>query len=53
MKILTEIKPLIDKEIEKHIPRKGTPQVDRKTHSQKRNSSSTFRWLLEVFRLWW
>jgi len=27
MKILTEIKPLIDKEIEKHIPRKGTPQV--------------------------
>jgi geranylgeranyl diphosphate synthase type I len=26
-KILTEIKPLIDKEIEKHIPRKGNPQV--------------------------
>lgn len=27
MKILTQIKPLIDKEIEKHIPKKGTPQV--------------------------
>ncbi len=27
MKILSEIKPLIDKEMEKHIPRKGTPQV--------------------------
>ena len=27
MKILTEIKPLIDQEIEKHIPRKGTPQI--------------------------
>jgi len=26
-KILTEIKPLIDGEIEKHIPRKGEPQV--------------------------
>jgi geranylgeranyl pyrophosphate synthase len=26
-KILNEIKPLIDKEIEKHIPKKGTPQV--------------------------
>ena len=26
-KILTEIKPLIEKEIEKHIPKKGTPQV--------------------------
>lgn len=26
-KILTEIKPLIDKEIAKHIPRKGYPQV--------------------------
>jgi len=26
-KILTEIKPLIDKEIEKHISRKGKPQV--------------------------
>lgn len=26
-KILTEIKPLIDKKIEKHIPRKGYPQV--------------------------
>ncbi len=26
-KILTDIKPLIDKEIEKHIPRKGIPQV--------------------------
>ena len=27
MKILTEIKPLIDREIEKHIPRQGIPQV--------------------------
>jgi geranylgeranyl diphosphate synthase type I len=27
MKILTKIKPLIDEEIEKHIPRSGTPQV--------------------------
>jgi len=27
IKILTEIKPLIDQEIEKHIPRVGTPQV--------------------------
>lgn len=27
MKILSGIKPLIEKEIEKHIPRKGTPQV--------------------------
>lgn len=27
MKILSDIKPLIDKEIEKHIPRKGDPQV--------------------------
>ena len=26
-KILSEIKPLIDREIEKHIPRKGIPQV--------------------------
>jgi geranylgeranyl pyrophosphate synthase len=26
-KILSDIKPLIDKEIEKHIPRKGEPQV--------------------------
>ena len=26
-KILNEIKPLIDKEIEKHVPRKGYPQV--------------------------
>jgi len=27
MEILTKIKPLIKKEIEKHLPRKGTPQV--------------------------
>ena len=27
MKILTKIKPLIDREIEKHIPRRGAPQV--------------------------
>ena len=27
MKILSEIKPFIDREIEKHIPRKGDPQV--------------------------
>jgi geranylgeranyl diphosphate synthase type I len=27
MKILSEIKPLIEKEIEKHIPREGIPQV--------------------------
>ena len=27
MKILTDIKPLIDKEIEKHIPKKGEPQI--------------------------
>ena len=27
MKILSEIKPLIEKEIEKHLPKKGTPQV--------------------------
>ena len=27
MKILTEIKPLISKEVERHIPRSGTPQV--------------------------
>jgi len=27
MKLLTKIKPLIDREIEKHIPRRGTPQV--------------------------
>jgi len=27
MKILSDIKPLIDKEIEKHIPKKGEPQV--------------------------
>jgi geranylgeranyl diphosphate synthase type I len=27
MKILSEIKPLIEEEIEKHIPRKGVPQV--------------------------
>jgi len=26
-KILSDIKPLVDKEIEKHIPRKGTPQI--------------------------
>ncbi len=26
-KVLTEIKPLIDREIEKHIPREGMPQV--------------------------
>jgi geranylgeranyl pyrophosphate synthase len=27
MKILSDIKPLIDKEIEKHLPKKGEPQV--------------------------
>jgi geranylgeranyl diphosphate synthase type I len=27
MKILSDIKPLIDREIEKHIPKKGDPQV--------------------------
>ena len=27
MKILSDIKPLIDKEIERHIPKKGDPQV--------------------------
>lgn len=27
MKILTDIKPLIDKEIERHIPKKGDPKV--------------------------
>lgn len=27
MKILSDIKPLIDKELEKHIPKKGDPQV--------------------------